>query len=141
MVVGLGDSLVKMTRDSLCGKYMTPRDLAVGVGNLIKQLPFIIQNMGNPLANCKTVAMMQLNGVSKDYNNVRYYKGNPRLGISPGWYSRYELNHAFRQAGGSKLDFEIAYASCGTTLWDAYEFVDNVAVLRPEYSGEHWGEQ
>lgn len=76
MSVGFADAVIKMTRDSIAGKYMTVRDLATGVGYFVLNFPKVVSNIGNPLANCKLVAMMQMNNVSKDtrriYNNMNY---------------------------------------------------------------------
>lgn len=76
MSVGFADAVIKMTRDSIAGKYMTVRDLATSVGYFVLNFPKVVSNIGNPLANCKLVAMMQMNNVSKDtrriYNNMNY---------------------------------------------------------------------
>lgn len=76
MSVGFADAVIKMARDSIAGKYMTVRDLATGVGYFVLNFPKVVSNIGNPLANCKLVAMMQMNNVSKDtrriYNNMNY---------------------------------------------------------------------
>lgn len=76
MLVGMGDAVFKMTRDAIACKYATIRDLFTGIVYFIYNMPNVISNTGNPLANCKLVAMMQMNGVSKDpyriYKNMNY---------------------------------------------------------------------
>lgn len=69
MVMGASDAFRVLVRDSLVGRYFTPRDLMTGIFNLIKSLPKMIMNIGQPLANCKTIAIMQRFGISTKYRD------------------------------------------------------------------------
>lgn len=70
IVVGGGDSIAKMIRDSFAWKYMSPRDLITGILDVNRELPFIIANFGDPVANNKVVGINQLFGIGKDYRKV-----------------------------------------------------------------------
>jgi len=58
MNLGLVDAFRVLFRDSLVGKYLSIRDLTIGLTNAVLTLPKLILNIGQPLANCKTIAMM-----------------------------------------------------------------------------------
>ena len=170
MFAGGFDSMSKMLRESIMNRYMSFVDLIKSFGYVMMQLPKVIANWGNPLANCKIVAMMQLNGVSKDYThifdnlnhnrffrtanrllmggfsmfdyfsnmimlrahyrNVRFYDGDV---IPKGFYTAYEMRQAFKQAGKSWKEGSFAHSLCKTSLWNAYQFVDGRAVVRPQF--------
>lgn len=65
------------------------------------------------------------------YHNVRFYDGDV---VEKGFYSRYELQQAFKRAGHSKHEATLAHHGYGdllkgkarVTLWDAYEFAPYV---------------
>lgn len=167
ILVGFGDSLTRIFKESIMGKYMTIRDTSTAFASVLAYTPQCIANIGNPLANNKLTRMMQLNGISKGtrqlyenlnygrvrrigsnllmggfsmvdwmanallmrsfYNNVRFYDGDV---VEKGFYSRYELEQAFLNAGSTKAKAKVAHAMSTQTLWGAY---DNDGYLKPEY--------
>ena len=69
MSLGFIDAGRVLTKDAFVGKYLTPRDLVSGIGTFITSLPKLLMNIGQPLANCKLVAMMQRFGLSTKYQD------------------------------------------------------------------------
>lgn len=69
MNLGFVDALRALTKDAFVGKYLTPRDLISGIGTFITSLPKLLMNIGQPLANCKLIAMMQRFGLSTKYQD------------------------------------------------------------------------
>lgn len=69
------------------------------------------------------------------YHNCRFYDG----GVVPtGFYTKYELQQAFLNAGKTKSEAYLAYHNFKyfgnrTTLWDAYYFKEGEAYVRPEF--------
>lgn len=157
MLVGFGDSITRITKESLMFKYMTPKDTLTALMSVLKYTPACIANIGNPLANNKLSRAMQLNGISKGvysiyekmnygrfrkivsnllmggfsmldwmanallmrsfYNNVRFYDGNV---IPKGFYTSYEFERMFINAGKSKWEGRLAFEMSTQTLWGAY---------------------
>ena len=78
MLVGFGDSITRMTKESLMGKYMDMRDITTSLAYVLYQTPRCLVNIGNPIANNKLTRMMQINGVSKGvlqtYGHMNYGK-------------------------------------------------------------------
>ena len=70
ILVGGGDSIAKMFRDAFTAKYMNPLDLLTGIADVLRELPFILGNFGNPVANNAVVGKMQLFGIGKDFRRV-----------------------------------------------------------------------
>lgn len=70
MFAGAYDSMSKMLRESILNRYMSFADLIKSFGYVLYSLPAVIANIENPLPNCKIVAMMQLNGLSKNYTKI-----------------------------------------------------------------------
>lgn len=70
ILVGGGDSIAKMFRDAFAAKYMNPLDLLIGIADVLRELPFILGNFGNPVANNTVVGKMQLFGIGKDFRRV-----------------------------------------------------------------------
>ena len=70
MFAGSYDSITKMLRESIMNRYMSFIDLSKSFLYVHAILWKVLANIGNPLANCKMVAMMQLNGLSKDYSKL-----------------------------------------------------------------------
>lgn len=79
MLVGFGDSSVRIMKESMMNKYMSVRDVLTSFASVIRYTPQCIWNIGNPLANNKLTRAMQLNGVSKGthqiYEHLNYGKG------------------------------------------------------------------
>jgi hypothetical protein len=163
MLVGFGDSMSRIFKESLMGKYMSIRDAFTAFASVLRYTPQCIANIGNPLANNKLSRAMQLNGVSKGvhqiyermnfgrirkvatnmlmggfsmldwmanalllrafYNNIRFYDGDV---IPKGFYSSYELQQAFLNAGHTKHEAKIAHMMTNQTLWGAYDKDMNV---------------
>lgn len=69
MSLGFFDAGRVLTKDAFVGKYLTPRDLISGIGTFITSLPKLLMNIGQPLANCKLIAMMQRFGLSTKYQD------------------------------------------------------------------------
>lgn len=69
MSLGFVDAGRVLTKDAFIGKYLTPRDLLSGIGTFIISLPKLLMNIGQPLANCKLIAMMQRFGLSTKYQD------------------------------------------------------------------------
>lgn len=65
--------------------------------------------------------------LSSFYNNVRFYDGGI---VDTGFYSLYELEQAFVNAGHSKKEAILAHIMCNKTLWGAYD--ENMQV-KPQY--------
>ena len=69
------------------------------------------------------------------YHNSRFYDG----GIVPtGFYTKYELQQAFINAGHTKAEANHIHHNWSNigrrvTLWDAYQFKDGEAIIRPEF--------
>lgn len=69
------------------------------------------------------------------YHNCRFYDG----GVVPnGFYTKYELQQAFLNAGKTKADANAAHHNFKNfgrrdTLWDAYYFIDGEAHVKPQY--------
>ena len=70
MFAGGYDSISKMLRESVMNRYMSMVDLIKSFGYALYSIPAIIANLENPLPNCKIIAMMQLNGLSKNYSKI-----------------------------------------------------------------------
>ena len=78
MNLGLVDAFRVLFRDSLVGKYLSIRDLTIGLTNAVLTLPKLILNIGQPLANCKTIAMMQRFGIATHYRDSSMQIGESR---------------------------------------------------------------
>lgn len=76
---GFRDQIKTILSDALVGKYIRPEDFAYGILHCYARLPWIIKNIGDPLANNKVTALMQLMGVSKDYR--RTHEGTNRSAL------------------------------------------------------------
>lgn len=76
MIVGFGDSLTRLFKESFMGKYMDIRDALTSFAYCIYRTPQCIANIGNPVSNNKLTSMMQINGISKGvsqtYGNMNY---------------------------------------------------------------------
>jgi hypothetical protein len=70
MLVGFGDSMSRVIKESLMGKYMSVRDCITSLASVITHTPQCIANIGNPLANNKLTRAMQLNGISKGVHQI-----------------------------------------------------------------------
>lgn len=70
MFAGGYDSITKMLRESIMNRYMSFIDLSKSFLYVHGILWKVIANIGDPLSNCKMVAMMKLNGLSKDYTKL-----------------------------------------------------------------------
>jgi hypothetical protein len=69
------------------------------------------------------------------YHNCRLYEGAE---IPKGFYTKYEMEQAFLKAGKTKADGKKAfhnYSNLGSriTLWDAYDFKNGQAFIKPQY--------
>jgi hypothetical protein len=69
------------------------------------------------------------------YHNCRLYEGDE---IPKGFYTKYEMEQAFLKAGKTKADGKKAfhnYSNLGSriTLWDAYDFKNGQAFIKPQY--------
>jgi len=53
MLVGFGDSSLRILKESIMGKYMTIQDTVTALFDCIIHTPQIIANIGNPVANTK----------------------------------------------------------------------------------------
>lgn len=206
--VGFSDSLTTQLKDALIAKYYTVRDWLFGLSHALINIPAFIINMGNPIPNCKLVALMKLNGISTslsssamdlyksrgykmfkgavkvgagaglgyaanavlgwagvdgwmggqlglmcaggamglfgafdyftnsillaaNYHHIRFYKGGN--GVEPGFYTKRELQLAFRNAGVNKNAGWYRIWHCGKTLWDAYKFRNGEVYIKPEF--------
>jgi RAB protein geranylgeranyltransferase component A len=58
MFAGSYDSITKMLRESIMNRYMSFIDLSKSFLYVHAILWKVIANIGNPLANCKIIAMM-----------------------------------------------------------------------------------
>jgi hypothetical protein len=56
---------LRLLKEAIMGRYLTPRDLASGFANVLLDLPMILANIGNSQVNNKTSALMQIFGISK----------------------------------------------------------------------------
>ena len=70
MFAGGFDSMAKQLRESIMNRYMSFTDLAKSYIYCLTNLPIVLANVGNPIPNCKIVAMMQLNSLSKNYTAI-----------------------------------------------------------------------
>lgn len=69
------------------------------------------------------------------YHNCRLYEGTE---IPKGFYTKYEMEQAFMNAGKTRADGKKAfhnYSHLGSriTLWDAYDFKNGQAFVKPQY--------
>lgn len=89
MGVGFLDQMSRIFTEAVLGKHVGRFDFLLGVLGTIKDLPWMIKNLGSPLANNLTTALMQVNGISKDFhrthtgtsrNKVRKFLGNILMG-------------------------------------------------------------
>jgi hypothetical protein len=66
MIVGFGDSMTRIFKESIMGKYMTIIDSVTSLADiLVRYTVPVIANIGNPVANNKLTRAMQRNGISK----------------------------------------------------------------------------
>lgn len=64
------------------------------------------------------------------YNHVKLYNGNE---IEKGFYTKSQFIYKFLDAGFTKKHALEEYKLASTTLWDAYEFKNHRAVVKPQY--------
>lgn len=64
-------------------------------------------------------------------NNVRFY--DMEDGVKTGFYTLYELEQAFVNAGKSKKAAVLAHTMCRTSLFDAYKFSDGICEVKDEF--------
>lgn len=68
--VGYLDAFLGAVADSVGGKYFTVQDLRTGYWQMLKALPAIIANLGNPVVNDWMTAAMQYNQLSKSNSEI-----------------------------------------------------------------------
>ena len=68
--VGYLDAFLGAVADSVGGKYFTMEDMRKGYWQMLKSLPNIIANLGNPVVNDWMVAAMQYNQLSKSNSEI-----------------------------------------------------------------------
>lgn len=79
MGAGFMDSARNILKDGIIGRYFTLRDLSSSILKVLPRLPQMIYNIGNPLANNKITALMQLFGIAKDFTAVVKDTGTNRV--------------------------------------------------------------
>jgi hypothetical protein len=59
MIVGFGDSMTRIFKESVMGKYMSLRDSLTSLADIIVRYTIpVISNIGNPVANNKLTRAM-----------------------------------------------------------------------------------
>lgn len=114
MGAGFMDSARNILKDGIVGRYFTLRDLTVSLMTTLKSLPLFLINIGNPIANNKESALMQLFGVAKDYAATSSDVGTNRF---------IKILNQSLMGGYSALDY-ISNATLLRAFMNNYRFYD-----------------
>ena len=114
MGAGFMDSARNILKDGIVGRYFTLRDLTVSLMTTLKNLPLFLINIGNPIANNKESALMQLFGISKDYAATSSDVGTNRF---------IKILNQSLMGGYSALDY-ISNATLLRAFMNNYRFYD-----------------
>ena len=80
MIVGFGDSMTRIFKESIMGKYMSLRDSLTSLADIIVRYTGpVIANIGNPVANNKLTRAMQVNGISKGVHQTYEHTNYGRI--------------------------------------------------------------
>lgn len=114
MGAGFMDSARNILKDGIIGRYFTLRDLTASLMTTLKNLPLFLINIGNPIANNKESALMQLFGVAKDYAATSSDVGTNRF---------IKILNQSLMGGYSALDY-ISNATLLRAFMNNYRFYD-----------------
>lgn len=119
------------------GKYYSMRDWAFGLTQALLHLPQTLVNIGNPIPNNKLVALMRLNGVSKQlstsYENLyksragKLIKAGTQVGIGA------LLGHLLGQTGWFGAETALMYAGLGMGIFSLFDYFSNQILLAAHY--------
>ena len=124
MLVGFGDSLTRITKESLMGKYMDIRDVLTSLVYCIWQTPRCIANIGNPIPNNKLTKMMHINGVGKGVKQIYEHMN---------WGKTRKILGNLLMGGFSMLDW-MAQALLMRAFYNNYRFYDGSVVPKGFYT-------
>lgn len=114
MGAGFMDSARNILKDGIVGRYFTLRDLTTSLMTTLKNLPLFLINIGNPIANNKESALMQLFGIAKDYAATSSDVGTNRF---------LKILNQSLMGGYSALDY-ISNATLLRAFMNNYRFYD-----------------
>lgn len=114
MGAGFMDSTRNIIKDGIVGRYFTLRDLSTSLISTLKNLPLFLINIGNPIANNKQSALMQLFGISKDYAATSSNVGTNRF---------IKILNQSLMGGYSALDY-VSNATLLRAFMNNYRFYD-----------------
>ena len=115
MGAGFMDSTRNIIKDGIVGRYFTLRDLSTSLISTLKNLPLFLINIGNPIANNKQSALMQLFGISKDYAATSSNVGTNRF---------IKILNQSLMGGYSALDY-VSNATLLRAFMNNYRFYDD----------------
>ena len=114
MGAGFMDSTRNIIKDGIVGRYFTLRGLSTSLISTLKNLPLFLINIGNPIANNKQSALMQLFGISKDYAATSSNVGTNRF---------IKILNQSLMGGYSALDY-VSNATLLRAFMNNYRFYD-----------------
>lgn len=124
MGAGFMDSTRNIIKDGIVGRYFTLRDLSTSLISTLKNLPLFLINIGNPIANNKQSALMQLFGISKDYAATSSNVGTNRF---------IKILNQSLMGGYSALDY-ISNATLLRAFMNNYRFYDGDTIPKGFYT-------
>lgn len=135
-VVGFEDSVCNHIAGALSGKYYNARDWVFGLFNALGSIGHTLVNIGNPIPNCKLVALMRLNGISKSLSSSyeklyesragKLVRGAIKIGIGAG------IGHLIGNEllGGYSA---LMWAGAGMGVYSAFDYFTNQILLSAMY--------
>ena len=124
MGAGFMDSTRNIIKDGIVGRYFTLRDLSTSLISTLKNLPLFLINIGNPIANNKQSALMQLFGISKDYAATSSNVGTNRF---------IKILNQSLMGGYSALDY-VSNATLLRAFMNNYRFYDGDTIPKGFYT-------
>ena len=124
MSAGFMDSTRNIIKDGIVGRYFTLRDLSTSLISTLKNLPLFLINIGNPIANNKQSALMQLFGISKDYAATSSNVGTNRF---------IKILNQSLMGGYSALDY-VTNATLLRAFMNNYRFYDGSTIPKGFYT-------
>ena len=124
MGAGFMDSTRNIIKDGIVGRYFTLRDLSMSLISTLKNLPLFLINIGNPIANNKQSALMQLFGISKDYAATSSNVGTNRF---------IKILNQSLMGGYSALDY-VSNATLLRAFMNNYRFYDGDTIPKGFYT-------
>lgn len=124
MSAGFMDSTRNIIKDGIVGRYFTLRDLSTSLISTLKNLPLFLINIGNPIANNKQSALMQLFGISKDYTATSSNVGTNRF---------IKILNQSLMGGYSALDY-VTNATLLRAFMNNYRFYDGSTIPKGFYT-------